>query len=89
MKKTGKNVVKREIPWGIFAGSFAIIWSFLLIAVVAVFIISGMMFAEAGSDDGLRQSWWLLPLYIGETVTGLGCAICILLYSIRENKKIK
>ena len=85
MKKE-KNKEAKKIPWGIFAGFFAMVWSFLLIAIVVVFVVSGMMYAEVGGDDGLRNAWWFTPLYIGEIVTGIGCAICLLLYRLRENR---
>ena len=86
MKSKKKVANAKEIPWGVFAGIFAMVWSFLLIAVVAVFVISGVMYAEVGGDDGLREATWLTPLFIGEMATGVGCAICLLLYRFRENK---
>ncbi len=86
MKKelTGIN----KLPWGIFAGSFAMLWSFITIAIVAVFVISGMMYAAVDSDDGLRESWWLIPLYIGEVVTIIGFGISFFFY-IRKEKQLE
>ena len=46
----------RRFRWDISAGIFAIIWSFALIALVAVYVISSLMYAEVGGDDGLRES---------------------------------
>ena len=86
MKSKKKVANAKEIPWGVFAGIFAMVWSFLLIAVVAVFVISGVMYAEVGGDDGLREALWLTPIFIGEMITGVGCAICLLLYRLRENR---
>ena len=77
--KTKQATNVKQIPWGVFAGIFAMFWSFLLIAVVAVFVISGVMYAEVGGDDGLREALWLTPIFIGEMITGVGCAICLLL----------
>ena len=75
----------RRFPWGIIAGIFAMIWSLTLIAVIAVFVVSSLMYAESGGDDGLRDSWWLTPLIITEIVSGIGFAGGLILHRIREN----
>ncbi len=75
----------RKFPWGIIAGISAMIWSIAFIAIVAVYVLSSMMYAQSGGDDGLRDSWWLVPLYIGEAVTGIICAVSWVLYRVREN----
>lgn len=72
----------RRSPWGILTGIFAIIWSFALIALVAVYIISSLMYAEVGGDDGLRESWWLFPIFVAEVVSAFGMAISLILYGI-------
>ena len=86
MKKEATDINK--LPWGIFAGSFAMLWSFITIAIVAVFVISGMMYAAVDSDDGLRESWWLIPLYIGEIVTIIGFAVSFFFY-IKKEKQLE
>ena len=75
----------KRFPWGILAGIFAIICSFALIAVVGVFVVSSVMFVESGGDDGLRDSWWIAPAIISAAVSGIGCAVSLVLYRIREN----
>lgn len=75
----------RKFPWGIIAGISAMIWSIAFIAIVAVYVLSSMMYAQSGGDDGLRDSWWLVPLYIAEAVTGIICAVSWVLYRVREN----
>ena len=75
----------KKIPWGIIAGVFAIICSFALLAVVAVFVISSIMYIESGGDDGLRDSWWSAPARIAAAVSGIGCAVSLVLYRIKEN----
>ena len=72
----------RRSPWGILAGIFAIIWSFALIALIAVYVISSMMYAEVGGDDGLRESWWLFPIFIAEVVSAFGLGLSLILYAI-------
>ena len=69
----------RRFPWGILAGIFAIIWSFAFIAIVAVFAISSMMYAQSGGDDGLRESWWIVPLIVTEIVSAIGCGVSLIL----------
>ena len=68
-----------RFPWGILAGVFAMIWSFAFIAVVAVFVISSMMYSQSGGDDGLRDSWWLVPLITTEIVSAIGCGVSLVL----------
>ena len=63
-----------KFPWGVISGILAMIWSFLLIGIIAIFVVSGMMYAEVGADDGLRESALLTGLIIGEIVSGLGFA---------------
>ncbi len=75
----------KKFPWGILAGLLAIICSFALIAIVAVFVISSVMYIESGGDDGLRDSAWIAPATIAAAVSGIGCAISLILYRIREN----
>jgi hypothetical protein len=75
----------KMFPWGIIAGVFAMIWSLELMAVIAVYIVSSLMYAESGGDDGLRDSWWLLPLVITQIISAIGCAGSLLLYRWRQN----
>ena len=82
---TGVN----KLPWGIFAGSFAMLWSFITIAIIAIFVVSSMMIAEVGADDGLSQSWWLILLYIGEAVTVIGFGVSLFFYIQKEKQRIK
>ena len=65
--------------WGIISGILAMIWSFLFVAIIALFIVSGMMYAEVGTDDGIRQSALLTVLFAGEIITGIGSAITLAL----------
>jgi hypothetical protein len=71
-------------PWGILAGIFAIIWSFALIALIAVYVISSMMYAEVGGDDGLRESWWLFPIFVTEVISSIGLAVSLIGYGFRR-----
>ena len=73
-----------RFPWGILAGIFAMIWSFAFIAVVAVFVISSMMYAQSGGDDGLRDSWWLVPLIVTEIVSAIGCGVSLILRRVSK-----
>ena len=41
-----------KLPWGIFAGVLAMLWSFITIGLIAVFVISASMIVEVGGDDG-------------------------------------
>jgi hypothetical protein len=74
-----------KFPWGIIAGICAMIWSFTLVALVAIYVVSGMMFVEVSTDDGLRESWSMLPLFITQAVTGVGCALSLVLHRFSEN----
>jgi len=77
----------KKIPWGIIAGVCAMIWSIALLAIIAVFVVSSLMYAESGGDDGLRDSWWIVPLVITNVVSAIGCAGGLILYRLRENEK--
>lgn len=77
----------KKIPWGILAGICGIVCSFALIAIVATFAISSVMYIESGGDDGLRDSLWIAPATIAAAVSGIGCAISLILYRIKENSK--
>ena len=68
-----------KFPWGIISGILTMIWSFLLIGIVALFIVSGMMYAEVGTDDGLRESALLTILLGAEIVTGVLGAVTLAL----------
>jgi hypothetical protein len=76
----------RSFPWGIVAGVCAMIWSLALIAIIAVFTVSSLMYAESGGDDGLRDSWWIVPLIITNIVSAIGCAGGLILHRLRENE---
>jgi hypothetical protein len=62
------------------------IWSLSLMAVIAVYIVSSLMYAESGGDDGLRDSWWLLPLVITQIISAIGCAGGLILYRWRQSQ---
>lgn len=74
-----------KLPWGIFAGLSAMVWSFVTIGLIAVFVVSAMMMKEVGRDDGLSQAWWLIPLYVMEGITVIGFVVSIIFYS-RKSK---
>ena len=74
-----------KFPWGIIAGILAMIWSFTLIALIAIFVVSGMMYVEVSTDDGLRESWFMMPLFIAQAVTGVGTAVSLVLHRLSEN----
>lgn len=82
--KANKFLDNPKVPWGILAGSFAMLCSFLVVAVVAVWVISISMYASVGSDDGLRDSWWLMPIYIGVAVTFACTAFNLFCYIRRK-----
>ena len=84
MKKQLEGIDK--LPWGIFAGVSAMLWSFITIGLVAVFVVSSMMIAEVGGDDGLSQSWWLILLYVGEALTIITFGVS-LFFHIRKERK--
>lgn len=75
----------RKFPWGIIAGISAMIWSIAFVAIIAIYVISSMMIAQVGGDDGLRNSWFLTPLHIGAIVSAVISAVSWVLYRIREN----
>ena len=68
-----------KFSWGIISGILTMIWSFLLIGIIALFIVSGMMYAEVGTDDGLRESALLTILFGAEIVTGVLGAVTLAL----------
>lgn len=68
-----------KFPWGIISGILTMIWSFLLVGIIALFIVSGMMYAEVGTDDGLRESALLTILFGAEIVTGVLGAVTLAL----------
>jgi len=74
-----------KFPWGIIAGILAMIWSFTLVALIAIYAVSGMMYIEVSTDDGLRESWFMLPLFIAQAVTGIGAAVSLVLHRLSEN----
>lgn len=80
-KLTGIN----KMPWGIISGTCAMICSFATIALVVVYIISGMMYAEVGGDDGLTRSWWIVPLFVVAGVTFAGFVTSTVFYAIKRN----
>ena len=72
-------------PWGIIAGIFAMVWSIAFVGLVAVYVISSMMYAQSGGDDGLRDSAWILPLYIGNIVSAVGCGVSLIINRIHNH----
>lgn len=68
-----------KFPWGIISGILTMIWSFLMVGIIALFIVSGMMYAEVGTDDGLRESALLTILFGAEIVTGVLGAVTLAL----------
>ena len=76
----------KKFPWGILAGACAMLYSFVTIAIVAVFVISGMMYSVAGSDDGLRESWWLIICYVLEVISVLGFGVSLFFF-IRNKRR--
>ncbi|MBO7196617.1 MAG: hypothetical protein J6V80_04760 [Clostridia bacterium] len=75
----------RRFPWGILTGIFAMIWSFALIAIIAVFVVSSMMYVYGGGDDGLRDSWWIMPLIVTEIISAVGCGASLILRNVSRN----
>ena len=80
-KLTGIN----KLPWGVISGTCAMIWSFVTIGLVVVYVISAMMYAEVGGDDGLTRSWWIIPLFVLEGLTVVGFVVSTIFYVKRRN----
>jgi len=74
----------KKFPWGILLGTCIMICSFLTIAIVAVLVVSNMMIAEVGSDDGLSSSWWLLLIIIVNFLSLGGFITSLIFYIKRE-----
>jgi len=85
MSEKRKNGFEK-MPWGIFAGISAMIWSFVTVGIVVVLIVSSMMIAEVGGDDGLSQSWWVIILYVLEALTVVGFILCVVLCAKRKKR---
>ena len=75
-----------KMPWGIFAGISAMLWSFVTVGIAVVLIVSSMMIAEVGGDDGLSQSWWVIILYVLEALTVVGFILCVVLCAKRKKR---
>jgi hypothetical protein len=43
-----------------------------------------MMYAEVGGDDGLRESWWLFPIFVTEVISSIGLAVSLIGYGFRR-----
>ena len=78
----------KKIPWGILAGSFIMLCSFLTIAIVAVFVVSTLMIQEVGSDDGLRESWWLSLIIVIDIISFLSFIASFIFY-IKKEKELE
>ncbi len=74
----------KRVPWGIFAGVFAMFVSVFTIAIIAVTIISRMMIASVGGDDGLLSNWWVYLLYVLDAVTVVGFVVSLFFYFKRN-----
>ena len=70
----------KKMPWGIIAGAFAMLWSFITVALVALLIVSASMKVEVGTDDGISSSWYMVALYVGEAISIICFAVSTFLY---------
>ena len=77
----------KRVPWGIFAGVFVMFASVFTIAIIAVTVISRMMIASVGGDDGLLSNWWVYLLYVLDGVTLAGFAVSLFFYCRRNSAK--
>ena len=55
----------RKIPWGILAGSFAILLFFCLVGTIAAFIVLDMMAGETSMHATLFDEWYQVVLFRG------------------------
>lgn len=78
----------KKVPWGIFSGVCAMLASVFTIAIVALIVVSRIMIASVGGDDGLLSNWWVYLLYVLDVVTLAGFAACLVFY-IRKDKEKK
>lgn len=78
----------KKVPWGIFSGVCAMLTSVFTIAIVVLIVVSRIMIASVGGDDGLLSNWWVYLLYVLDVVTLAGFAACLVFY-IRKGKEEK
>lgn len=78
----------KKMPWGIIAGACAMLFSFLTIGLVVIYVVSAMMYAEVGGDDGLTSSWWIIPLFIADGVAFIGCVASTVFYALNQRALI-
>lgn len=74
----------KRFPWGISAGVFAMFASVFAIALVALTVISHMMIASVGGDDGLLTNWWVYLLYALDATTVVGFIVSLVFYCKRN-----
>ena len=76
-----------KLPWGIFSGVFAMIGSYMIVAIVTIKVVSYLMIINSGGDDGLGETPLLIPLWIGAIVFTLGAIAFLVLYILRNKKQ--
>lgn len=75
----------KKVPWGILAGAFAMLASFVTIGIIALVVVSNLMIASVGGDDGLLTNWWVYLLYALDPVALAGFGVGLFFY-LRKKK---
>ena len=68
-----------KIPWGILFGVSLMVFSLLVIAVIAVKVISYLMIVNSGGDDGLGSAPWINVAIVFAVIFGLCTVACLFL----------
>lgn len=76
----------RKIPWGILAGSFAILLFFCLVGTIAAFIVLDMMAGETSMHATLFDEWYQVVLFIGVVIGGAGFIGSTAMFIVRKVK---
>lgn len=78
----------KKMPWGIFAGTFAMLVFFLTVAFIGIYVIFGAIANQTHSDFSAFQNWWQVLIFIGDIISVIGFIGCLSMYiSIHKKRK--
>ena len=78
----------QKLPWGIFAGSLAIVIFFCTLALVVTYMVDSGVAAQTSESVTLFEEWYRVLLFVIDVIAASGFSGSLVLWILRATGKL-
>ena len=81
--------MKKRIPWGIFAGIFAMVVFFATVIIIIAFVALNYEAYQTGNSITIFENWYQVVLFVVDVIAVLGLVGSLVMYGKRTKDERK